>query len=109
MDKSHFFTFNGYVSRVKNDDKIYYHACPLDTCRRKVYEDNGGWRCEKCATTHTSFNPTYMIQAKISDFSDSIYVNFSREQGEFLIGKSAAELKTFKATNSEEVVSDYFD
>lgn len=31
--------------------------------------------------------PTFMIQAKITDFTDSIYINFARENGTALMGK----------------------
>lgn len=79
VDKAHFYFLNGYVQRVRNDDKLFYPACPNDSCRRKVCEDAGGYRCENCAKTYDSYNPTYMIQAKISDFSESIFVNFSRD------------------------------
>jgi len=34
-----------------------------------------------------SSRPTYMIAAKVSDFTDSIYVNFAREHGAALMGK----------------------
>lgn len=38
-DQYHFFFLNGYVSRIKNDEKIFYAACMNDGCRRKVVED----------------------------------------------------------------------
>ena len=47
-DQSHFFYINGYVNRIKNDDRIYYPACKGDGCRRKVIEESGGYRCEHC-------------------------------------------------------------
>lgn len=82
-----FFFLNGYVSRIKNDDRIFYPACMSDSCRRKVIQDNQGWRCETCRKTFMTYRPTYMITAKISDFTDSIYVNFAREHGTALMGK----------------------
>lgn len=30
VDKHHFFFLNGYVCRIKNDEKIFYNACPND-------------------------------------------------------------------------------
>lgn len=92
-DKFHFFFLNGYVSRIKNDEKIFYAACMSDNCRRKVVEDNQGYRCEFCNKSFVSFRPTYMITARISDFTDSIYVNFAREHGTALMGKFEFEYK----------------
>lgn len=89
VDQFHFFFLNGYISRIKNDDRIYYPACKTETCRKKVIEDHNGFRCENCGKTTADFNPTYMFSACISDFTDSIYVNFARDQGTSLMGMSA--------------------
>lgn len=75
-----------------------------ENCRRKVVEDQGGYRCEHCNKTFASFNPTYMITAKISDFTESIFVNFAREHGTALMGMSATEFKEFKESHSEQEV-----
>jgi hypothetical protein len=67
-----------------------------------------------------SSRPTYMIAAKVSDFTDSIYVNFAREHGAALMGKKiicliivigmkAEEFKEFRETETEEKVQEYFD
>lgn len=50
-----------------------------------------------------------MITAKISDFTDSIYINFAREHGTALMGMKAEEFKEFKEHESEEKVQAYFD
>ena len=86
-DQYHFYFLNGYVSRIKNDERIYYAACMSDNCRRKVVEEAQGYRCEHCNKSFMSYRPTYMITAKVSDFTDSIYVNFAREHGSALMGK----------------------
>ena len=86
-DTCHFYFLNGYVSRIKNDERIFYAACMSDNCRRKVIEDSHGWRCEHCQKSFQTYRPTYMITAKVSDFTDSIYVNFARENGSALMGK----------------------
>jgi hypothetical protein len=65
-----------------------------DNCRRKVVEDAQGYRCEHCNKSFVGFKPTYMITAKVSDFTDSIYVNFAREHGSALMGK--CDFKTYR-------------
>lgn len=97
------------MSRIKNDERIFYPACPGDNCRRKVTEDAGGYRCENCGKTYTTFNPTFMITARISDFTDSIYVNFARDQGAALMGMTAVEFKEYRENNSEADVQTFFD
>ena len=93
-DQYHFFFLNGYVSRIKNDDRIFYPACMSENCRRKVTEDSAGFRCEHCGKQFLTYLPTYMITAKISDFTESIYVNFAREHGTALMGKSFAHISS---------------
>lgn len=86
-DQYHFYFLNGYVSRIKNDERIYYNACMSENCRRKVTTEHDGYRCESCNKNFMTARPTYMITAKISDFTDSIFVNFAREHGAALMGK----------------------
>jgi len=109
VDQYHFFFLNGYVSRIKNDERIFYPACQSENCRRKVVEDQAGFKCEHCGKTFLTYQPTYMITAKISDFTESIYVNFAREHGTALMGMKATEFKEFRENNTEEVVQNYFD
>ena len=50
-----------------------------------------------------------MITAKISDFTESIFVNFAREHGTALMGMKAEEFKEFRENNSEQDVQNFFD
>ena len=45
-----------------------------------------------------------MFTAKISDFSDSIYVNFPRNTGDAIMGVTAEEFRDFKENSSEEEI-----
>lgn len=89
MDASHVFFINGFLCQIKNDEKLMYCACPVENCKRKVNEVSpGAFRCEACDKTFPNFVPTYMITAKIADFTDSIYINFAREHGTAIMGMS---------------------
>lgn len=109
VDQNHFFFINGYISRIKNDDKIFYPACMGDNCKRKVVKDTAGWRCEHCNKTFMSYVPTYMFSARVSDFTESLYVNFAREHGNTIMGMTAEEFRDFREQNSEEKVQEFFD
>jgi hypothetical protein len=41
-----FFKVSGYISRMMNDEKMFYLSCP--ECRKKVIEETVGYRCENC-------------------------------------------------------------
>ncbi len=54
-----FFKLSGYISRLTNDDKVFYLACP--DCRKKVQECTEGWSCESCGKVKATMVPTYML------------------------------------------------
>lgn len=77
------------------DDKSTYKACP--TCRRKVQDEPAGYRCENCNKVTSTCLPTYMLTAKISDLSGSLYISFPRELGEPIMnGMTATEFQDFR-------------
>lgn len=77
------------MSKIYNQDSIFYKACPGDNYKRKVVEENGRYRCEYSGQIFDDYEPTYMFRAQISDFTESIQVTFPREQGDKIIGMSA--------------------
>ena len=92
--RSMFFYVSGFVAYMKNDDRSFYLACP--ECKRKVMEDACGWRCENCDKAHPNCIPTYMLMAKISDVSESLFCNFYRDEGTALMGLKAEKLRELK-------------
>ena len=87
---------SGYVAYLRNDDKTFYLACPEESCKKKVIEESVGWRCENCNKTYPNCVPTYMLAAKISDVSDTLFVNFYRHEGTALMGLTADKLRELK-------------
>ena len=81
---------------MKNDDKTYYLACPDDNCKRKVIEESVGWRCTNCDKTYQNCVPTYMLSAKLADVSESVFINFYRQEGTAIMGLPADKLKDIK-------------
>lgn len=97
---SKFFKISGYVSTIITDDKMVYQSCP--DCRRKVVDDMAGFRCENCNKVHTSSVPTYMLTAKLSDVSGSLFIQFPRDLGDSIMnGMSAKQLMEFKETHRD--------
>jgi len=58
-----YFRISGFVAHLKNDDKVFYNACP--DCKKKVNEEGNGYRCENCGMFKSTCVPTYMLTAKI--------------------------------------------
>lgn len=62
-----------------------------------MQDEPGGYRCENCDKIHLSMIPTYMLTAKVSDLSGSIYIQFPRELGDpIMAGLSAAQFLDLK-------------
>ncbi|CDW77382.1 UNKNOWN [Stylonychia lemnae] len=86
-NQDHIFYFNGYVLSITTD-KVIYPACQVEQCKKKVTEElDGTFRCDNCKRNFQQYSPTYMVCARITDFTQSIFVNFTREHGNDLMGK----------------------
>ena len=124
VDRVHFFYVNAQVLEFKTEqDKMYYLACPINDCKRKVTPEINDTRqehywCEYCKRHFRTCNPTYMFQAKMADFTESIVVSFARDNGTTILGGLTPEqFREFKETQADEgqmvdtsaVVQDYLD
>lgn len=90
---------NGYVSNIKKDANMIYSSCP--NCKKKVSEEDSGWRCEKCERYYPLPENRYILMAKFSDCSDSIYVNFFDQNAVPIMGNTSAnDMKQFKDTHN---------
>ena len=94
---------------MSNDDKMYYLSCP--DCKKKVVEETVGYRCENCNKIQMQPNPTYILSARISDTSGSVFVSFLREAGEFIMnGISAKDFREMKeSTSNTDEIKDFLN
>ena len=104
---SKFFKLSGYISRLTNDDKVYYLACP--DCRKKVIEQTEGWRCESCDKVKPTMVPTYMLQGRVSDLLGNVYVSFPRELADQIMGMNAEDFKAYKESHTVEEIKELFN
>jgi hypothetical protein len=92
VDKAHFFVVNARIVQFKSEqDKMFYLACPSAECRRKVVpvevsNKEPSYHCEYCKQYYRTCHPTYMLQAKIADFTDSLVVMFARDNATPIMG-----------------------
>ncbi|CAI2359121.1 unnamed protein product [Moneuplotes crassus] len=101
---SNFYVINGYVSYIKADEKATYLGCP--DCYRKVYQDyEGHFYCEKCAKSlEKGGQYIYMLTARISDATDSLFVNLYRDNANPIMGgMTADEYSRFREDNLTKV------
>lgn len=96
-----YFLLNATISSIKHDRDVWYHACT--SCSKKVTEaaGAGGWVCEKCNVTLQKCAYRYILRVVACDHTGSFWLNAFNEQGEAIMGISAAQLAEFKQAGDE--------
>jgi replication factor A1 len=96
-----YFLLNATVSSIKHDRDVWYHACT--TCNKKVVEaaGAGGWVCEKCNSTMQKCAYRYILRVVACDHTGSQWLNAFNDQGEAIMGISAAQLAELKASGDD--------
>ena len=88
---------NACIVQFKSEqDRMYYLACPTPECRRKVQpvevsNKEPSYLCEHCKKYFRTCDPTYMLMAKIADFTDSLVVMFARDNATPIMGGLTAQ------------------
>jgi len=59
-DKPDYFSLHGTVVYVR-EENVYYTSCPGQNCQKKVLEQHGSWRCEKCGKSYGTCEYRYVI------------------------------------------------
>ena len=88
-DRGNLYTTFAFVTSIAYDKSFCYTACKQ--CKRKV---NGNY-CDKCGE-EKGMKVNYIFHMKISDGTGSLWVNVFGEQGDSLLGVSAAKMKELK-------------
>lgn len=99
-DKPDYFSTIATIIYLKKDNCLY-QSCPAPDCKKKVLEDNDGYRCEKCDRVYPDFKYRLLLSANMADFSGNQWITGFNEQAELFLGKSAAELGELKTIEEE--------
>lgn len=64
----------GYVTYIKEGQKMYYDSCLNEDCKRKVIQiENGQWRCEICHMNYNDSKARLIFNLRITDETTKIY------------------------------------
>lgn len=91
-NKAQWYKVSGYCTFFNHDDArpMYYLACSV--CKKKVSDEPGGYRCEKCQKSFGEAVPTYSFAFMFSDYSGKVSVQCLGEVGESITGVPAIAL-----------------
>ncbi|XP_040583341.1 replication protein A 70 kDa DNA-binding subunit [Lepeophtheirus salmonis] len=94
-EKPDYYSTQALISMFQKD-KALYQACNRVSegraCNKKVVDNNGSYRCEKCNVDNDEFNWRIILNLLIVDSTDSQWVNCFQESAESILGVSAQDL-----------------
>ncbi|KAK6519383.1 Replication factor A protein 1 [Arthrobotrys megalospora] len=90
-ENADFYTFKGTISYIKNENHSYA-ACRTEGCSKKVTEENGSWRCEKCSVNWPEPEWRYILTCSAYDHTGQTWLNVFDDAGKAIIGTTATDL-----------------
>lgn len=109
-EKPDYFTIRALVSYLRTKGTFAYPACPNEvefnsrksTCNRKLVEEGGQWRCERCDQTFDAPTYRYVLSVSLLDELGQVWATFFDAEGTQLVGKTANEMMELIHNTSEE-------
>lgn len=95
-DKTDYFTTTATVMFIKQETFSYPACANPDGCNKKVIDEGGAWRCEKCDRTWPEPIHRYILQMNVMDHSGSFWITAFNEVAEQIMGISANDLMKYK-------------
>ncbi|KAJ3730386.1 replication factor-A protein 1 [Lentinula raphanica] len=92
-EKPVYFSTRAMVMHIRNEN-IAYPAC--ETCKKKVVEEGGSWRCDKCNKLWSRPTYRYIMSFVVSDHTGKAWFQGFNDVGDTLFGKSANEITEIK-------------
>lgn len=106
-EKADYFNLRAYCVFSKKENCMY-QACPSAECNKKVTEDNGQYRCEKCDRTYPDFKYRMILSSNISDFTGNQWITSFQESAEVILGVTAEQLGNYKDSEDQEKFESIF-
>jgi len=107
-EKADYFNVRAWIVFLKKENCMY-QSCPGAECMKKVTEENGQYRCEKCDRTYPDFKYRLILNSNIADHSGNQWITSFQESGEAILGVTADSLGKMREEDEsqfEKVFSD---
>ncbi|KXS96621.1 hypothetical protein AC578_10433 [Pseudocercospora eumusae] len=109
-DDTDWFTLKATIVYIKQDN-FAYPACQTtdpQPCNKKVNEENGAWRCEKCNKAWDAPKYRYIMSVNVSDHTGQMWLSCFDDVGQAVLGMPANELMAAKEEGDDKRVTDAF-
>jgi len=100
-EKADFFNVRASIVFLKKENCLY-QACPGAECNKKVNEENGQYRCEKCDRTYPDFKYRLMLQSNIADHTGNQWITSFQDSAEVILGTKSDQLGKLREENENE-------
>ncbi|KAI7849609.1 hypothetical protein BDC45DRAFT_448356 [Circinella umbellata] len=97
-EKPDYFSARATVVFMKSDNPAY-PGCP--ECKKKMVNDENGWRCEKCSKQYPEPTWRYVLTASVEDATAQLFVQLFDDQATTIVGISANEAMRLKDTDAD--------
>ncbi|KAI5278779.1 Replication factor A protein 1, partial [Ascosphaera aggregata] len=97
-----YFNLKATILMIKQET-MCYPACANENCNKKVVQqDDGMWRCERCAVSHEKPQYRYILLMNVCDHTGQLWLNCFDDVGKLIMGCSADEYMAMKDSNERE-------
>jgi len=100
LGKATYFMTQATIMNIKHDDDapLYYLACPLEGCNKKVAQDEktNTFHCSKCHKDYENCNTRYILSLRIADSSSTEFVSVFDDIAQLLLGFDANTIKVMR-------------
>uniref|UniRef100_A0A6B2L3J5 Replication protein A subunit n=1 Tax=Arcella intermedia TaxID=1963864 RepID=A0A6B2L3J5_9EUKA len=105
QEKAVFFRTLATIMFIKHDENapLYYLACPVEGCNKKVTENGQNWDCTKCGKTYPNYNARYVLSLRISDSSLSDWATAFSDSGVTILNRDANQVKQMRDRGDPEL------
>jgi len=90
-EKADYFNVRAFCIFLRKENCMY-QACPGAECNKKVIEEDGAFRCEKCERTYPDFKYRLILSSNIADFSGNQWITSFQDSAEAILGTTAEKL-----------------
>lgn len=108
MEEQAYFTVKATIVYIKQDN-FCYPACKSEGCNKKVTEEDGVWRCEKCNVTHDRPEHRYIMSVNVNDHTGQLWLSCFDDTGRAIMGGRSADELVELRDNDPEKLSQVFD
>ncbi|CAJ0871873.1 5093_t:CDS:10 [Entrophospora sp. SA101] len=94
-EKPDYFTVRATVAYIHNKGKeLIYPSC--STCKKKVFGSDNNWSCDRCSKSFETPTYRYILPIRITDHSDSAWMNCFDETAALILGMPADDFRKLR-------------